>query len=90
VLLFGRLLYPLIARLAGAPFSVGEWVVILRGARYGAIAPVYEVWRERGQVRLRLSEEECRAVADVYSHHEVLRTEEPNKKLEPTAVTAHL
>ncbi len=57
---------------------IRDKVMILRGPRKRKIAEVYEVWDSRGQVRLRLSDEECEAVADVFSYYEVLRVKEPN------------
>ncbi len=59
--------------------------MILRGPRVRKIAEVYEVWDSRGQVRLRLSDEEHDAVADVFSYYEVSRIKEPNKPTEPNA-----
>jgi hypothetical protein len=84
VLILGRVFYPLVRWLAGAPFAVGDKVMILRGARIRKIAEIYEVWDERGQVRLRLSDEERKAVADVFACYEVMRVMEPNTALEPT------
>jgi hypothetical protein len=78
VLILGRLFYPVVRWLAGAPFAVGDRVMILRGPRKRKIAEVYELWDSRGEVRLRLSDEECLAVADVFSCYEVMRVMEPN------------
>jgi len=88
VLILGRVFYPLVRWLAGAPFAVGDKVMILRGPRRRKIAEVYAVWEERGQVRLRLSDEESKAVADVFACYEVKRVMEPNKSPEPTPVGA--
>ena len=78
ILILGRVFYPVVCWLAGAPFAVGDEVTILRGPRKRKTAEVYEVWNSRGQVRLRLSDEERDAVADVFSCYEVLRVKEPN------------
>jgi hypothetical protein len=78
ILILGRLFYPVVYWLAGAPFAVGDKVMILRGPRPRKVAEVYEVWHSRAQVRLRLSDEERDAVADVFSFYEVLRVKEPN------------
>ena len=78
ILILGKLFYPVVFWLAGAPFAVGDKVMILRGPRIRKIAEVYEVWDSRGQVRLRLSDEEHDAVADVFSCYEVFRIKEPN------------
>lgn len=80
VMTFGSLFCPVVYWLAGAPFAVGDKVMILRGPRKRKIAEVYEVWDSRGQVRLRLSDEERDAVADVFSCNEVIRIKEPNKE----------
>ncbi len=81
IMILGRLLYPVVYWLAGAPFAVGDKVMILRGPRKRKIAEVYEVWDSRGQVRLRLSDEEREAVADVFSCCEVFKIKEPNEAL---------
>ena len=87
ILVLGRLLYPLVSWLAGAPFTVGDRVMILRGPRKRKVAEVYEVWESRGQVRLHLSNEESDDVADVFSENEVVRIKEPNRPLQGTPVS---
>ena len=57
----------------GAPYSVGDEVLILRGKHRGQVRRVYEVWRERGQVRVQLGESERAAVTDVFWELEVCR-----------------
>jgi hypothetical protein len=57
----------------GAPYQVGDTVLILAGAHRDRVARVYEVWSERGQVRVELGEEERRAVTDVFSYVAVCR-----------------
>ena len=57
----------------GAPYRVGDEVLILAGAHRDRVARVYEVWSERGQVRVELSEEERRKVTDVFSYVAVCR-----------------
>ena len=84
ILVPGRLFYPLVSWLAGAPFSVGDRVMILRGPRKRRVAEVYEVWESRGQVRLSLSKEESGDVADVFSENEVYRIKEPNRPVQGT------
>lgn len=85
ILILGPLFYPIVCRLAGAPFAVGDRVMILRGPRIRKIAEVYEVWESRRQVRLSLSDEERDAVADVFSYNEVFRIKEPKGAPQPTA-----
>jgi len=85
-LFLGPFLYPLVQRCAGAPFSVGDQVLILQGRRKGKIAEVYEVWSERRQVRLRLSDDERETVSDVFSDHQILRKRKPNQSALPTPV----
>lgn len=57
----------------GAPFKVGDTVMILAGPRCGRVARVYDVWPERGQVRVELSESERLTVKDVFSDFAVCR-----------------
>ncbi len=77
-----RLAYPLACQLMGAPLMRGDFVFILRGRRHGKIAPIYEVWTERGEVRVRLSDNERECAADVYACHEVLKIKQPQKSLQ--------
>jgi hypothetical protein len=84
ILILGPIFYPVVYRLVGAPFAVSDKVMILRGPRIRKIAEVYEVCVSRSQVRLRLSDEEHDAVADVFSCNEVLRINKPNKALQLT------
>jgi hypothetical protein len=61
------------ARIQGWPFQIGEEVVILTGRHRNAVACIYEVWEERGQVRVDLGEELKETVKDVFSVVEVCR-----------------
>lgn len=88
ILTLGILVCPIVHWLASAPFTVGDKVMILRGQRARKIAEVYEIWDSRAQVRLRLSDEERDAVADVFSYNEVVRVKEPNQAVEPTRAPA--
>jgi hypothetical protein len=54
------------ARLQGWPFAVGDRVWILSGKHKGTLTTVYEVWAERGQVRVDLGSEAKGKVTDVY------------------------
>lgn len=67
------LLGPIAARLQGWPFSVGDRVWILRGRHKGTVTDVYEVWSERGQVRVELGHEARDKVEDVYCAVQVCR-----------------
>jgi hypothetical protein len=78
VIILGRLFSLLVCKLAGAPFSVGDKVIILRGRRKGKVAEIYETWDSRGQVRLRLSDDESEGVADVFCYYEILKSQAPN------------
>jgi hypothetical protein len=62
-----------VARINGSPFEVGDEVMILSGKHAGQIAKIYELWKERGQVRVELGEAERNAVTDVYSETQVCR-----------------
>jgi hypothetical protein len=57
----------------GAPYRVGDEVLILAGAHRGRSARVYEAWSDRGEVRVELGENERRDVTDVFSNVEVCR-----------------
>lgn len=54
------------ARLQGWPFAVGERVRVLSGPHKDTLTTIYEVWAERGQVRLDLGPELREKVEDVY------------------------
>jgi hypothetical protein len=62
--------------------------MILRGQRAGKIAEVYEIWDTRRQVRLRLSEEEREAVADIFDDYEVLKIKQPSETIESTCAVS--
>lgn len=73
-------LAPLAAGLQGWPFAVGDKVRILSGPRKDTISTVYEVWAERGQVRVDLGPEAGEKLEDVYCAVAVCRVRhtEPN------------
>ena len=62
--------------------------MILRGPRKGKIAEIYEVWDSRGQVRLRLSDEERDIFADVFSYYEVFKVKELPSVPHPDSIKA--
>lgn len=66
IFLWGMLLGHVAARLQGWPFAVGDRVWILSGKYKDTITTVYEVWTERGQVRVELGPEIKARVDDVY------------------------
>jgi len=72
-ILFLEPLYHWRAAKNGAPYRVGDEVLILAGAHRGRVARVYEVWSERGQVRADLGEQERQEVTDVFSEVAVCR-----------------
>jgi len=83
----GILLHEPFRRIQGAPFKIGDQVMILRGSRKGKVTEVYEIWYPRTQVRVRLTEDEAISVADVYSDYDLMKIEnEPNKAMQPTPV----
>jgi hypothetical protein len=57
----------------GAPYQVGDEVLILAGFHRNRVARVYELWPERQQVRVDLGEKERRDVTDVFSYVEICR-----------------
>ena len=61
------------ARIQGWPFKVGDEVVILTGIHKHKVGKIYEIWEERGQVRLDLGEDLKKAVKDVFCTVEVCR-----------------
>jgi hypothetical protein len=66
IFLWGMMLGHIAARLQGWPFAVGDRVWILTGRHKNTIATVYEVWTERGQVRVELGAELKKKIEDVY------------------------
>lgn len=66
-------LFRLGAKLNGAPFHAGDRVRILVGAHRDRIVQIYEVWEERGQVRVELDEQSRQKVKDVFSFTQVCR-----------------
>lgn len=61
------------ARIQGWPFKVGDEVVILTGRHKNTTTTIYEIWEERGQVRVDLGEELKKQVKDVFCAVEVCR-----------------
>ena len=59
--------------LNGAPYRDGDVVHILAGSHRGRIVRVYEVWTERGELRVDLGEQEKKAVTDVLDNIQVCR-----------------
>ncbi len=70
-------LWPLIlvvcSFLNGQPFREGDWVRILVGPHRDRVVRVYQVWKERDEVRVELGEQEAKDVKDVFSNVEVCR-----------------
>ena len=63
----------LVSRFNGAPFSVGDIVCILSGPNRDRTVRVYDIWAERGQVRVELGAIEKVEVTDVFGDWEVCR-----------------
>ena len=75
-ILFGILIVPFYRLQAwrnGAPFHVGDDVMILSKRYRGHLTRIYEVWEGRHQVRVELGKDEKSAFTDVLSHVEVCR-----------------
>ena len=70
-------LWPLVGRIArrlnGHPFCVGDSIRILTGPHRGRRAVVYELWEERGQMRVDIGPEAKRSVTDVFNGVEVYK-----------------
>lgn len=71
----------------GAPYCPGDRVYLLTGRHRGQIVPVYEVWDERSQVRVELSDAEREAVTDVFGYVEVCRVS-PRAEERDTSIEA--
>ncbi len=73
---WGMMLGRVVARLQGWPFAVGDRVQILSGKHKDTIALVYEVWAERGQVRVELGSASREKVKDVFCAVAICRARE--------------
>ena len=58
----------------GAPFRVGEEVVLLPRRLRGRVGKIYEVWPDRHQVRVFIGEADQDALTDVFTYTEVCRS----------------
>lgn len=79
VFVLWRFAGPLAARFQGWPFQLGDEVCILSGEHANTTALIYEIWEERGEVRLELGELAKAQVEDVISIVAVCRTKKKNK-----------
>jgi hypothetical protein len=61
------------AKLNGAPFHVGDPVRILMGPHRNRVTRIYEIWKERGQVRVELDQQARESVKDVFEFTQVCR-----------------
>jgi hypothetical protein len=61
------------AKIQGAPFNEGDSVRILIGPHRDTVTSIYQIWHERGQVRVELGEQASDAVEDVFCSFEVCR-----------------
>jgi hypothetical protein len=64
----------------GAPFRRGDYVKILVGQHQDIVAPVYEIWHDRHQLRVDLGADAKHAITDLFSYVQVCRvtTAEPD------------
>ncbi len=67
----------IIAKINWAPFRVDDTVEVLVGPHRGKIAAVYELWLERGEVRVGLGRQAREDVSDVFSYVQVRRVKLP-------------
>ncbi|NLW84015.1 MAG: hypothetical protein GXY41_06385 [Phycisphaerae bacterium] len=65
--------YRICAFVNGAPLIEGDMVQVLVGQFKNQRGAVYEVWRERLEVRINLGNEAKEKVEDVFSFHEVYK-----------------
>ena len=84
VFIWGFFLSHIAARIQGWPFSAGDEVIVLSGAHKNTRTRIYEVWTERGQVRVDLGPELKKAVKDIFCAVEVCKLI-PNKAVDSTA-----
>jgi len=70
---FLRTLWHIRARINGAPFYKGDIVLILTGKYRGQVVSIYEVWKDRNQVRVDIGEQAKIDAKDVFSFIEVCR-----------------
>lgn len=68
-----RVIYDIQERCNGKPFAVGDRVRILTGKHREKLVTVYEIWKERSQLRVELGLQEAEAFEDVFSFVEVCR-----------------
>lgn len=67
------------SRVNGAPWCEGDLVYVLVGKNRGHSGRIYEIWSERGQIRVDLSEQAKTDVTDVYFFNEVCRAGEESE-----------
>ena len=79
------ILGPIAARIQGWPFKVGDEVFILSGKEINRVARIYEIWHERGQVRVDLGAEAKNSVEDVFCAVAVCRLKTQIKPAHTTA-----
>jgi hypothetical protein len=65
-----------------------DWVRILVGPYRGRVFRVYEVWAQRGQVRVEIDEQSRKEVTDVFSEAEICRAKNPEPAAPPNEDTA--
>ena len=88
IFIWGVFLARVAARIQGWPFKAGDEVVILTGKHKNTQAKIYEIWGERGQVRVDLGDNLKQAVKDVFCAVEVCRITPQNKSSDATSEPA--
>ena len=74
--MFGWIVFPLCRRVNGAPFDVGQAVIVLKGKRRGTVTTVYELTRGQGNqtvVRVELGSDCSANYNDLFEEYEVVR-----------------
>lgn len=79
-LFFWPFTFHIIGKLNGAPFHEGDLVRVLIGPYRDRVVRVYDVWKERNQVRVELGEQERKEVTDVFSFVEICREKMLNRQ----------
>jgi hypothetical protein len=67
------------SKINGSPFHADDLVHILVGPHRDRVGRICEMWPSRNQVRVQISEQAEKDVADVFSYNEICRERDVNK-----------
>lgn len=60
----------------GTPYKIGDTLLILSGKHRNKTVRVYEMWKERNQLRVDLGEDAKASLEDIFSFNEVCKVED--------------